>query len=509
MTEANFLEAHGIAKRFFAVQALDKVDIGIKKGDIHALVGENGAGKSTLAKVIAGVIQPDEGILSVDGRRVEYSSPHHALADGITAITQEISLLGKQTVIQNVMLGQEYARFGILNFRDMLKRYEEIHDLTGFMIDPAARVDSLRMADQKKVEVMQAIARNARLIVMDEPTAMLSDDETAMFLKIVRQLQQMGITIIYVSHFLREVLNLANTVTVMRNGQVVRTNPVEVETVESLVTAMLGKSMAQMYPPKQIVPANAPVALSVKGLHSEVFSDINLDVREGEIVGLAGLVGSGRSRLARTLFGAETILAGEIMVAGKPVRIKTIRDAMQAGISMLPESRKEQGLLLKQTIQLNVTLPHLNDLTILGGIIRGRAEASETAKLIAAVNVQPANAENRVNSLSGGNQQKVLFAKWLFKSPRIFIVDEPTRGIDVGAKQAIYELIVNLAKQGIAILLISSEMEEILGLAHRVLVMRYGRIVTELHESSHSLNEDNIMRAAFGTEPTTNAREAN
>lgn len=507
MNDVNFVEAQGITKRFMAVQALEQVSVTIKKGEIHALVGENGAGKSTLAKVIAGVIQRDSGTLTIDGRAVEYGSPHDALQDGITAITQEISLLGKQSVIQNVLLGQEQARFGILNFREMMKQYTEIRDLTGFNIDPTARVDSLRMADQKKVEVMQAIARNARLIVMDEPTAMLADDETAMFLKIVRQLQQMGITIIYVSHFLREVLDLANSVTVMRNGQVVRTNPVQNETVKSLVTAMLGKTMAQMYPPKARVAADAPVALSVKRLRSEIFDGINLEVREGEIVGLAGLVGSGRSRLARTLFGAETILGGEIIVSGKAVRIRNVRDAMRAGISMLPESRKEQGLLLKQSIQLNITLPHLDELTVAGGILKRGTEANETAKLMSAVNVQPPNTRNRANSLSGGNQQKVMFAKWLFRAPHIFIIDEPTRGIDVGAKQAIYELIANLAKQGMAILLISSEMEEILGLAHRVFVMRYGHIVTELRESDYSLTEDNIMRAAFGTEPIIDGRE--
>lgn len=502
MSGETIVEAHGISKRFFAIQALDKVDIAVKRGDIHALVGENGAGKSTLAKIIAGIIQADEGILNIDGRPVHYASPHDALGDGVTTITQEISLLGKQTVLENVLLGQENARMGVLNFGQMKKRYQEIRDLTGFIVDPMARVNQLRMADQKKVEVMQAIARNARLIVMDEPTAMLSDDETVIFLKIVRQLQQMGLTIIYVSHFLREVLNLANTVTVMRNGQVVRTSPVQEETVESLVTAMLGKSIAQMYPPKAVVASDAPMALQVKGLKSEVFEDINLELRKGEIVGLAGLVGSGRSRLARTLFGAESILGGEITVAGKVVRLKTIQDAMRVGIYMLPESRKEQGLVLKQSVQLNITLPHLSSLTRLGGIIKGRLEAQDTLKLIEALNVQPPDIRTRANGLSGGNQQKVLFAKWLFKSPQVFIVDEPTRGIDVGAKQAIYELIVKLASQGMAILLITSEMEEILGLAHRALVMRSGRIVTELHQSDHSLTEDNVMRAAFGTGQT-------
>jgi simple sugar transport system ATP-binding protein/ribose transport system ATP-binding protein len=494
-----FVQAQGIAKRFFAIQALDDVNVAIKRGGIHALVGENGAGKSTLAKVISGVIRPDAGTLIVNNHEVHYTSPHDALLDGVTTISQEISLLSKQNVLQNVMLGQEDTHAGILDFRRMMERYEEIRTLTGFEIDPKARVSSLRLADQKKVEVMQAIARKAQLIVMDEPTAMLSDEETEIFLKIVRHLRGMGLTIIYVSHFLREVLGLADEVTVMRNGRVVRTASVQQETVETLVTAMLGKSMAQMYPPKQLPAPDAPVVLSVSRLQSDVFHDLNLQVRKGEIVGLAGLVGSGRSRLARTLFGAEPILGGEIAIEGKVVRINSVRAAMRVGIYMLPESRKEQGLLLKQSVQHNLSLAQLDSVTTAGGIIRGGYETERTSEIIRTLNVQPPTTRNRVNSLSGGNQQKVLFGKWLFKAPRVFIVDEPTRGIDVGAKQAIYELIVKLASEGMAILLVSSEMEEILGLAHRVLVMREGSINAELSEADHSLNEDNVMHAAFGT----------
>ncbi len=498
MTSEYFVEASGIGKRFFAVQALENVSVSILRGEIHALVGENGAGKSTLAKVVAGVIRPDEGALRINGREVHYASPHDALLDGVTTITQEISLLRKQTVLQNVLLGQEIGRAGVLDYGAMAKRYAEIDAMTGFGIDPRARVSELRMADQKKVEVMQAIARKAQVIVMDEPTAMLSDEETANFLKIVRELRRMGLTIIYVSHFLREVLDLANTVTVMRNGQVVRTAPVEQETVETLVSAMLGKTMAQMYPPRRVPPPEAPVALSVKGLTNDIFKGVNLQVRAGEIVGMAGLVGAGRSRLARTIFGAESIVAGEIVVAGKAVRVRSVRDAMRAGIYLLPESRKEQGLLLKQSVGDNISLPHLESVTTPGGIIRRGDEAKRTTELIGALNVQPSTTRSKVNSLSGGNQQKVLFGKWLFRQPKILIVDEPTRGIDVGAKQAIYELIANLAAEGMAILMISSEIEEILGLAHRVLVMRYGRIVAELQGAA--MTEDNVMHAAFGTE---------
>ncbi|MEZ4671623.1 MAG: sugar ABC transporter ATP-binding protein [Anaerolineae bacterium] len=499
MNAETFLEARNISKRFYAVQALENVSVMVKRGEIHALVGENGAGKSTLGKIISGIIRPDSGQLLVGGRAVSFSAPRDALVNSITTISQEISLSGKQTVLQNILLGQEVSRAGILNFGAMQARFEEVRALSGFNIDPNRRVDSLRMADQKKVEVMQAIARNARLIIMDEPTAMLSDEETSTFLKIVRQLKSMGLTIIYVSHFLREVLDLADTVTVMRNGQVVRTAPTKDETLDSLVTAMLGKTMAQMYPPKHPPPSDNPIVFKVERLSSAVFDNINLEIRAGEIVGLAGLVGSGRSRLARTLFGAEAVTGGSVTVHGKPVALRSVGEAIRNGIYMLPESRKEQGLLLKQSVQLNMTLPHLSDVTGIGGVINTRAELGRIAGMIKSLDIRTGSAATRLNNLSGGNQQKVLFGKWLFKRPHILIIDEPTRGIDVGAKQAIYNLIATLAQEGMAILMVSSEIEEILGLSHRVLVMRLGRIVAELPSSGQDMTETNIMSAAFGT----------
>lgn len=499
MNESFIIQTRSLSKRFFAVQALDAVDIAIRQGEIHALVGENGAGKSTLGKVISGIIRPDAGEVIVKGISVSYTSPRDALIDGITTITQEISLSSKQTVLQNVLLGQEDARGGILDFRRMRQRYDDIRALTGFDIDPHLRVNSLRMADQKKVEVMQAIARNAQVIIMDEPTAMLSGEETALFLKTVRHLKSMGMTIIYVSHFLREVLDLADTVTIMRNGQVVRSAPTRDETVNSLVTTMLGKPMEQMYPHKVLPPGDAPVALEVKGLRSSVFQQVDLSIRAGEILGLAGLVGSGRSRLVRTIFGAEDISGGSIRVGEQAFLPKSPQHAIRAGLYMLPESRKEQGLLLKQSVQLNITLPHLRHVSSFGGIIDSRRERSGVVELIKALDIRVSSPATRIRNLSGGNQQKALFGKWLFKRPRVLIIDEPTRGIDVGAKQAIYELIAQLASEGLAILMVSSEIEEILGLCHRVLVMRRGQIVSELDEAQKTLTEDNIMRAAFGT----------
>ncbi|MEM6529137.1 MAG: sugar ABC transporter ATP-binding protein, partial [Chloroflexota bacterium] len=442
-----------------------------------------------------------------EGNAVYYTSPRDALADGVTTITQEIALTSKQTVLQNVLLGQESNHFGVLNRRSMLAKFEKVQKLTGFDLSPHIKVNTLRLADQKKVEVMQAIARNARLIIMDEPTAMLADDDTEVFLETVRRLKATGYTIVYVSHFLEEVLSIADTVTIMRNGEVIHTASTEQETPETLIEAMLGKTMSEMYPPRQFPAPDAPVVFDVQGLSSEILKDINLQIRAGEIVGMAGLVGSGRSRLARTLFGAETITAGTIRIHGTPVQLKTSTDAIKAGIHLLPESRKEQGLLLRQTLRHNVTLPHMNLVTSPGGVIRDRQEKSSIQQVIDNLDVRPAHLNNNANSLSGGNQQKLLFSKWLYTSPHVFIIDEPTRGVDVGAKQSIYQLIAELAAQGIAILMVSSEIEEIIGLSHRVLVMRFGKIVAEEQSSQASpLDQKAIIQAAFGADETQSVR---
>ena len=500
----SLIEANNVSKRFGAIQALKDVNVQVYQGDIHALVGENGAGKSTLGKVMSGIIRSDSGELLVNGSAVNYVSPRDALRDGITTITQEISLLSKQNVWQNVMLGQEKVTFGFLRKKEMLSRYSELLELTGFDIDPFTKVGHLNLAEQKKVEVLQAIARDANLIIMDEPTAMLSDEETAKFLDVVRNLQAMGKTVIYVSHFLEEVLEIANKVTIMRNGEIIRTTATKDETPTSLVEGMLGKSMEQMYPTKRFPAADAPIVFNVKSLSSDVFDKASLQARAGEIVGIAGLVGSGRSRLVKTLFGAEPIKSSTIEVLGKPIVIKSTADAINAGIFMIPESRKEQGLHLKQSIQHNLSLAQLSNYSK-GGLLQGQQEQKRVGEMMKSLTISPALPKNKVSSLSGGNQQKVLFGKWLFEKPTVFIIDEPTRGIDVGAKQAIYQLITDLAKEGMTILMVSSEIEEIMGLSHRVLVMRLGEIVADISADSPDFNEKTIMQAAFGThsKPTT------
>jgi simple sugar transport system ATP-binding protein/ribose transport system ATP-binding protein len=489
--------ARGISKRFGGVQALRDVDLEIERGSIHALVGENGAGKSTLGRILAGAHRPDDGELWVDGRRVDYRAPRDALRDGITIITQEPTLVPDRSVQENVFLGVERGTAGVLNDRRTSRRFAALVAQTGIELPGRRLARTLRVADQQKVEILRAIARDARLFVMDEPTSALTTDEAERLFELIRRVRERGATVVYVSHFLPEVLGLADAVTVLRDGKVVRTSATSEETPERLVTAMLGRSLDLTFPEKTAVPADAPVVLSVRGLSKPPsVQDVSFEVRAGEIVGLAGLIGSGRSGVARAIFGADRAAAGEIEVDGRRLAARSPRGAIHGGVAMLPEDRKRQGLLMLRSITDNVTLPHLDDVSS-AGVVSTRRERKRTSQLIARLDVRTRSNTALVNTLSGGNQQKVLFAKWLFRRPRVFIADEPTRGVDVGAKRAIYELIESLAAEGIAVLLISSEHEEVLGLAHRVLVMRGGRIVAEFDEQT--MSEDAVLHAAFAT----------
>ncbi|MEW6048548.1 MAG: sugar ABC transporter ATP-binding protein [Bacillota bacterium] len=498
MGDQPIVTLRAVSKRFGGVEALKDVSLAIERGTIHALVGENGAGKSTLGKIIGGVYRPDSGQVLVEGRPVAYGSPRDALADGIALISQEVTLVPQRTVMENVFLGIESVRRGFVQEREMRRRYEDLVATSGLYIPPDALVFSLRVAEQKKVEILRAVARNARVIIMDEPTAALSAEETQKLFALVRRLKAAGTTIIYVSHFLQEVLSLADRVTVLRNGQCIRTSPVADETLESLVEAMLGRYVALGFPDKVYPPEEAPVVLSVEGLTREgVFSDITFHVREGEIVGLAGLVGSGRSEIARAIFGADVRTAGIVRVRGRPVNPRSPREAIRAGIAMLPESRKLQGLILKLPVGWNVSLPHLG-LVARGPFVRPLVEHHQVEQLLAELDVRPRDPRVEARSLSGGNQQKVLFAKWLFGRPDVLIADEPTAGVDVGAKRAIYRLIHSLAARGMAVVLISSDLGEVLGLAHRVLALRRGRIVGEFTGATAA--EDRVMRAIFAAD---------
>jgi ABC-type sugar transport system ATPase subunit len=494
---APFAELRGVSKRFGGVQALVDIDLAFVRGSIHALVGENGAGKSTLGKILAGVHRPDAGELQVEGRPVEYRSARDALSDGITIIAQEPTLVPHRSVVENVFLGVEDRHAGVIDRRALLQRYQALVDRTGIELAPRRLARTLRVADQQKVEILRAIARDAKLIVMDEPTSALTLDEARRLFDLVRQLQTAGTTVIYVTHFLAEALDLADTVTVLRDGRLIRTSVSADETPERLVLAMLGRTLGLTFPGKTPPPADAPVVLSVRNLTRLPYvNDVSFEVRAGEIVGLAGLIGSGRSEVARAIFGADRASSGRVEIAGVQLRARSPRQAIDHGVAMLPEDRKGQGLLMLRSLVENVTLPHLEEVST-AGLVDPRAEGRRAGDLLSRLDVRMKSPRARVDTLSGGNQQKILFAKWLFRRPRVFIADEPTRGVDVGAKLAIYELLHSLASEGIALLLISSEHEEVLGLAHRVLVMRGGRIVATF--TGEEMSENAVLSAAFGT----------
>jgi ABC-type sugar transport system ATPase subunit len=493
------LELIGVGKHFGGVQALQGVDLEIEPAEIHALVGENGAGKSTLGKIIAGVHPVDAGEMRVDGHAVSYHSPRAALGDGLTMIAQEISLVPMRTVMENVFLGRESRRAGFVATRELRRRWSELEERTGFGIPPDTVAGELRLADQQKVEILRAIARDARLIVFDEPTASLAADESERLFQIIRTLREQGTAVVYVSHFLEEVLALVDRITVLKDGRLIRTGSAAGETPATLVTSMLGRSLDLTFPEKRFPAADAPTTLAVRGLSSATLvEDVSFEVRAGEIVALAGLVGSGRSEVARAIFGADKRTAGEIVLEGRPIAVRSPREAIRKGIAMLPESRKDQGLIMGRAVRENVTLPHLEEVSRATSVNRGR-ERRTTQAIIDELDVRGAVGAP-VWTLSGGNQQKTMFAKWLMSPPKVLICDEPTRGVDVGAKLGIYELLARLAASGMAVLVISSEQEEVVGLAHRVLVMRGGRLVAELDGAT--VTEEELMNAAFAAAPT-------
>jgi simple sugar transport system ATP-binding protein/ribose transport system ATP-binding protein len=488
------LALEDVSKNFGGVHALSSVSVSIERGSVHAFVGENGAGKSTLGRIVAGVLVPDGGRLLLDGDAVSFRSPREALDRGIAAIAQEPSIVPQLTVAENVFLGSEPRASGFIRRRALRRAYAELARSAGFDLRGDASAGRLRTAEQQKVEILRALSRNATTIVMDEPAAALSAPETAQLHEIIRSLAARGTTIILISHFLREVLELAQTVTILRDGHLIRTAPTAEETEESLVVGMLGRPLTSAFPPKAPPPPDAPVALSVRELRAPGVSDATFEVRAGEIVGLAGLVGAGRSEVARAIFGAARLQGGAAVLSTGAELGRSPRRSLRAGVAMIPESRKDQGLIFGRSAIENVTLARLADVTR-AGVVRRRAERRLATGVLDRCDVRGGSYSAPVRTLSGGNQQKVLLARTMLCEPRVVLADEPTRGVDIGAKRAIYDFLVELAAQGLGIVLISSELEEILGLAHRVLVMRRGSLVAELE--GDAMTESAILAAAF------------
>ena len=476
------------------MRALRDVSLTVEEGSIHGWVGQNGAGKSTLGRILGGEIRPDSGEIIVGGEAIAPRSPRDALHLGIVAVQQELTLVPQLSVLDNVFLGIESASPLGLNRPEMTQTYEGVAGQLGVAIAPTTRVGSLSVAQQQQIEIIRAIVRDARLIVFDEPTAALTGDQSRLLHETMRTLQSRGTTLVYVSHLLDDVLDVCETITVLRDGSVVRSTPADSETTESLIEAMLGRSLSRSFPVRQGAAADE-VVLRVENLSNPpLLRDLTLEVRAGEIVGLGGLVGSGRSEACRAIFGADR-RSGDIFVDSQLVQIRSPAQAIKNGIAMLPEDRKALGLHLARPVRENISLPHLRRFSRRGHLNR-RSEIRATSEMLARLGVRADAREAAAMTLSGGNQQRVLFAKWLLETPRILIADEPTRGIDVGAKRAIYELLLNLADNGIGILVVSSEFEELLGLCDRVVVLHQGVRAAEL--SRTELTEERLMNAAFG-----------
>ncbi|RIK55758.1 MAG: D-xylose ABC transporter ATP-binding protein [Chloroflexi bacterium] len=492
------LELRDITKTFPGVVALDGVSFDVRPGEVHALLGENGAGKSTLIKIIAGAYQPDAGGLIFNGEAVRLASPREAAARGVAVIYQEMSLYPELSVAENIFMGRHpRGPLGSVDWRRMVAGAEALFRTLDVDINVRHKVSRLTVGNRQRVEIAKALSQQARILIMDEPTASLTAHDVEILFGIVRRLRDQGVGIIYISHRLDEVFELADRVTVLRDGKYVGTLDAQEATPDRLISMMVGRTLDNLFP-KETVPIGAPV-LEVRGLtRSGVVEDISFEVRRGEIVGLSGLVGSGRSDLAQAIFGAHPPDRGEIRIDGKPVHVRTPRDAMRLGIAYVSEDRQRQGLVLPMSVKENVTLAVLTDLTRFG-FVRLRDEERQAAQSVERLRVRTPSLMQQVANLSGGNQQKVVLSKWLLRRPKLLILDEPTRGIDVGAKAEIHRLMSELAAQGIGILMISSELPEIMGMSGRVLVMRRGRLVAEFARANAT--QEAIIAQAMGAPP--------
>ncbi len=491
---APLLSVRGIRKGFPGVQALDGVDLTLHEGEVLALVGENGAGKSTLIKILAGAHQRDEGEIRMHGEPVALASPQESMARGIRVIYQEFNLVPRLSVMENIFLGNLPTRGGLVDYRRMETECRALLARVGAEISPRELAGRLSVAHQQLVEIAKALREDARVLILDEPSATLSDHELEALFRLIRDLRSQGVGMIYISHRLEELSEIADTISVLRDGRHIVTAPVAEMPREKLVLHMVGRELNEFIP--STTPHAAGEALRLEGFSAgKGFREVNLVVRKGEIVALAGLVGSGRTEVARAVFGADRHDAGRILVGGKAVTIRSPRDAIRLGIGLATEDRKSQGLVLGLGVGANITLTDLRAISRFGLLSQTLENAAGT-RYVDQLRVRTPGLRQKVRLLSGGNQQKVVLAKWLFTNCQLLILDEPTRGIDVGAKNEIYSLMNSLCDKGHAVLMISSELPEVLGVAHRIYVMREGRVVGELTRAEAT--QERIMQLATG-----------
>lgn len=498
MTQATgkiLLEMKGIGKTFPGVKALEGVNLTVRAGQVHALLGENGAGKSTLIKILSGAYSRDEGQILWEGQPVEIRSPQDAQRLGISTIYQEFNLAPHLTVAENIFLGHLPQKGLLVDWAYVRQQAKAILASLGVTLDVDTPTAELSVAEQQLVEIAKALNRQTRILIMDEPSAVLGEKDLEKLFDVVRQLQANGIGIIYISHRLREIFELADQVTVLKDGRYVDTRQVADVTMDELVRLMIGRELADVYPKRNAQPG--PVLLEVKNLGREgVLRDISFHLRAGEIVGFAGITGSGRTELARVIFGADPYTSGEMWLSGQPYQVHSPADAIRQGVALVTEDRKRQGLLLKLSVTINTTISGLKKLCR-RQLIKLREELQLVQRYIKQLSIKTPGPNFLVVNMSGGNQQKVVLARWLSIGTRLFLLDEPTRGIDVGSKSEIYQIMADLANQGVGILMISSELPEVLGMSDRIMVMREGRIVKELHRAEAS--EEAIMQYAVGS----------
>ncbi|NLU36135.1 MAG: sugar ABC transporter ATP-binding protein [Clostridiales bacterium] len=483
----------GITKQFPGVLALNNVDFSVELGKVVALVGENGAGKSTLMKILAGVLNKDKGEIYIQGQKANIDSPLSARKYGISVIYQELMDLPNMDIAENIFLGREMKIGRIFsNKKEMHKQAKELISRVALNVDTHTKIADLSIAQRQMVEVAKALSLDAKIIIMDEPTSSLTSTETEVLIQIINRLRESNVAVIFISHRMEEITRIADEVVVLRDGEMVgRLDKNEIEE-QRIINMMVGREINDLFAKEEAEISD--IALEVKNLNTDFLKDINFHVRKGEILGFAGLVGAGRSEVMRAVFGIDSKESGEIYINGEKVEIKSTVDALKYGIGYVPENRQEQGLVLGMTVRENISLPELRNISRYDFIDK-RKEKDLAEKYIDELNIRTPSQEQRVRNLSGGNQQKVVISKWMATKPKILILDEPTRGIDVGAKKEIHMLMSQLAKEGVAVIMISSELPEILGMSDRIIVMHEGRIKGELMREEAS--QEAIMKLAI------------
>ena len=492
------LSVRGLSKSFPGVLALDGVDFDLFSGEVLGICGENGAGKSTLIKCLSGVYQPSAGSIEVDGHEVNIQSAEEGISLGISVIYQELSIISELDIAQNVFLGRvPHYKTGMINFKKLHADTRKIMDHIGLAMDTRTIAGDISISAQQMVEIGKAISRDPKVLIMDEPTSSLGHDETERLFALIEQLKNEGYGIIFISHHMEEVFKITDRVLVLRDGRGIETRATKDWTVDSIVQAMVDRDVSNQFPQKKegAIRYNEPYAIEVTGLTNRYVHDINLKVRKGEILGLAGIVGAGRSEVLKSIFGAYHNNMGEIKVDGNPVKIKNPKSALASGISFLSEDRKKDMLILMDSIKTNYILPYFKDFAK-PLFVNNKAVEAATQKAISQFNIKTTSSEKLVVQLSGGNQQKVLMARVTYGEPDVYLLDEPTRGIDVSVKQEIYKEIIKMAESGSAVILVTSDLPEIIGLADRVLVMRDRTIVAELQKNE--LSQEAVMNYATG-----------